>query len=118
LALYVIAAQEHVKALPVKSESLLKVLLFGIALFNAADYYMTTLTLNMGYRELNPLIDIIVHTPYFALLKIVVIPALLYFVWLQRYRIGARILVYAWGAFLPYFFLMIYFKLIFWVWLV
>jgi len=97
-------------------ERILRVLLFGVAVFNVADYLLTLLALHMGYREFNPFIDIIVDTHFFPLVKLVVVPSALYFVWSQRNKVGGRILIYAWLAFAIYLLLMFYFKLNIWLW--
>ena len=99
-----------------KDERILRVLLFGVAVFNVADYLLTLLALHIGYREFNPLMDIIVHTYLFPIVKLVVVPIALYFVWSQRNKVGGRILIYAWLAFVIYLLLMIYFKLNVWLW--
>jgi len=78
---------------------------------------LTLLALRMGYRELNPVMDLVVHTPYFRLIKVVLIPLMLYFVWRRRHLVGRRVLVYVWAAFLVYLFLMVYFKLNVWMWI-
>ncbi len=99
-----------------KHERTLFYLLIGTAAFNAADYMLTLLALRLGYRELNPLMDLVVHTPYFPLIKLVLIPIMLYYVWVRRHLVGRRIMLYAWIAFLVYLSLMCYFKLNVWMW--
>ncbi len=99
-----------------KQERTLRDLLMGIVAFNVADYLLTTLALSLGYRELNPVMDLVVHTPYFRPVKLVLIPLMLYFIWMHRHLAGRRVLLYAWIAFLAYFLLMIYFKLNVWMW--
>ena len=101
-----------------KDERILRDLLLGVAVFNVADYLLTLLALHVGYREFNPIMDIIVHTPLFPLVKLVVVPIALYFVWSQRSRVGSRILIYAWLAFSIYLFLMFYFKFNIWLWVI
>ena len=107
---------ETANSLSRSDQGILQALLYGVAVFNIADYFFTNLALSMGYRELNPFIDMIVGTVYFPLLKLVVIPLLLYFVWSQRCKVGSRVLLYAWVAFLVYLGLMFYFKIITWIW--
>ena len=108
----------RLKKLPLmqKQERTLCILLVGTAAFNVADYLLTNLALSLGYRELNPVMDLVVHTPYFRLIKVVLIPLMLYFIWRHRHLAGRRVLLYAWIAFLVYLLLMIYFKLNVWMW--
>lgn len=101
-----------------KHESTLWALLIGIAAFNVADYLFTSLALGLGFRELNPVMDLVVHTPYFRLIKVVLIPLMLYYIWRQRHLAGQRVLAYTWIAFLAYLALMVYFKLNVWLWVV
>ena len=101
-----------------KQERTLWALLIGIAAFNVADYLLTTLALSLGYRELNPVMDLVVHTPYFRIIKLVLIPLMLYFIWRRRHLVGLRVLTYVWVAFLVYLALMCYFKLNVWLWVV
>ena len=104
------------RALTREHEGVLKYFLIGVAAFNIADYLLTTLALQFGYREINPLMDLIIHTPFFPILKIVLIPLMLYSIWRKREFIGQRILFYVGFLFLVYFFLMVYFKLQLWMW--
>ncbi len=54
-----------------KHERTLHYLLIGTAAFNAADYLLTLLALRMGYRELNPVMDLVVHYFVSAVFKFV-----------------------------------------------
>ncbi len=103
--------------LTAKDERLLWLLLIGIIVFNFIDFLLTSVFLSMGYRELNPVMDLVVHTHYFPLIKLVMVPVTLLFVWEKRHHIGRRILVYAWVPFLAYFMLMVHFTLNLW-WMV
>ncbi len=98
-----------------EDERVLRLLLVGLGAFNTADYLLTRLFLYMGYRELNPVMDMIVHTDYFTLAKLVSVPLMLYFLWWVRHSVGRRILAYVWFVFLVYLFLMVYFKLNLWL---
>ncbi len=104
------------KRLTQKQEGLLKYLLIGTAVFNVADYFLTTLALSMGYREANPIINTIVDTLFFPVLKVAVIPIMLYSVWMRRHMVGPRILFYAGLVFTAYYLLMVYFKVQIWMW--
>jgi|GEM_PF-794461 len=99
-----------------RQERILWVLLIGVGAFNVADYLLTTLALSLGYRELNPLMDLVVDTPLFPVIKLVLIPLMLYFIWRRRHLVGSRVLLYVWVAFLVYLVLMCYFKLNVWLW--
>ncbi len=95
-------------------ERIFRCLLFGVAVFNVLDYLLTEIFLLAGYRELNPVMGLIEGTPYFPLVKLVIIPLLLYFVWWLRYGVGNRILYYTWFTFGAYLSLMIYFVIHLW----
>ncbi len=104
------------KRITQSQEGILKYLLIGTAVFNVADYFLTTLALSMGYREANPVINAIVDTLFFPAVKIIIIPIMLYSVWARRQRVGPRILFYAGIVFTAYYLLMVYFKIQIWMW--
>ena len=104
------------KRLTENQEGILKYLLIGTAAFNIVDYLLTVLALNMGYREANPIINLVVDTPLFPIIKVVIIPILLYSVWARRHKVGSRILIYAGIVFAAYYLLMVYFKIQVWMW--
>lgn len=107
------------KSFPLRrgQEQVLRGLLAGTALFNGVDYVLTVVALHLGYRELNPLMDLVVYTPYFPLVKLALVPLLLCFIWTRRDQVGQRVLLYSWAVFLAYLLLMLYFKLHIWMWL-
>ena len=90
-------------------KKLLGLLLLGTGIFNAADYFVTLYALERGFREGNPVMSAIISTGYFPQLKLVVIPLLLFGVWLSREKVGYRLYYYAWGLFASYTALMLYF---------
>ncbi len=70
------------------ASSRLRNILSAIGLFNAADCLLTLHLLQYGFVEGNPLMASVVETPWFVLIKIVLVPAALYFVWIVRDRVG------------------------------
>ena len=64
----------------------LLIILWGLGIFNAIDFASTFYLVNMGVRESNILIDKILHTPLFSLVKLVAVPIGLYVVWRARPR--------------------------------
>ena len=89
----------------------LPILLLGIGLFNVADYFFTVQALSMGATEANPVMDAIAHTPLFPLVKLILIPTLLVFVWTVRHKIQARkqaIMLLTWVVFVSYFVVTLY----------
>lgn len=97
-----------------KHKSLIWLLLFGIAAFNIADYFLTLYALKNGFREGNLFVDLIVDTVLFAKLKLLIVPLLLVFIWVRSKYVGNRLYLYVWIAFLAYLFLMLYYALLFW----
>lgn len=94
---------------------LLWLLLLGVGVFNVVDFVLTLYALEMGFVEANPVMDLIVDTVYFPKVKLIVVPLLLAYLWLQRHRVGSRLYVYVWFVFLAYMFLMFYYAGLFWV---
>ncbi len=89
----------------------LPILLIGIGLLNIADYFFTVQALSLGAREINPVMDAIAHTPLFPVVKLILIPVLLLFVWTARHKLQARkraIMLLTWVAFVSYFVMTLY----------
>ena len=87
------------------------ILLPGIALFNIANYFFTINALSLGATEANPVMDAIVHTPLFPVVKLILIPALLVFFWTMRHKMKTRknfIMLLTWGVFISYFVVSVY----------
>ena len=91
----------------------LKFFLIGIGIFNVADYFLTLEVISQGHEEANPIIDAILPTIYFPIVKLVVVPLLLLFLWNLRQHFNRRCMLYVWTGFMVYFSLMIYFKVMF-----
>jgi len=70
------------------AESRLRILLFAIGIFNALDYFFTLQVLQYGFIEANPIMAPVVDTVWFFVIKLVLIPAALYLVWVVRARMG------------------------------
>lgn len=92
-------------------ERLLWLLLIGIASFNKADFFLTLDALERGFVEANPIVEPIVNTYVFPLVKLVLVPLILIFLWQHRHRIGDKLLNYVWIPFVSYFSLMVYFRM-------
>ena len=89
----------------------LPMLLLGIGLFNVADYFFTVNALSMGATEANPVMDAIVHTPFFSVVKLILVPALVVFFWTVRHKIRTRrniIMMLTWVVFISYFVVTVY----------
>ncbi len=63
----------------------IKVALIGIGIFNFADYFLTLRALSLGIPEGNPYMDALIGTPWFAVVKLIVVPAGLYRIWMVRH---------------------------------
>lgn len=92
-------------------ERLLWLLLIGIAAFNKSDFLLTLDALERGFHEANPILAPMVGTHEFPLVKLVLVPLLLVFLWLIRHRVGKRLINYVWIPFISYFSLMVYFRM-------
>lgn len=55
----------------------LKLGLVALAVFNVADYFFTLWALERGFIEANPFMDAIINTPWFAVIKLGIIPCAL-----------------------------------------
>lgn len=64
----------------------LALLLASVALFSVIDYLATVRAIAHGVVELNPVMDPLIGTPWFPLIKLAIIPGALYAVWLVRDR--------------------------------
>jgi hypothetical protein len=91
-------------------ERLLRWQLIGIGAFNITDYILTLDALEKGYTEANPLLLTIVNTLEFPLVKLILVPLLLFWLWLKRHQIGNSLPRYIWIPFFSYFLLMVYFR--------
>jgi len=90
-------------------ERLLWILLIGIAAFNKADYILTLDAIDRGFIEANPILAPMIGTYEFSLVKLVLVPLLLVFFWLMRFRMDERLIQLVWLPFFGYFMLMLYF---------
>ena len=60
-------------------------ILWTIGIFNLADYAFTMRAIYiLGVPEANPVMDAALGTPFFALVKLVLVPLGLYFIWWVR----------------------------------
>lgn len=94
-------------------ERLLWLLLIGIAAFNKSDYLLTLDALDAGFREANPILAPMVGSYEFHMVKLLLVPLLLIYLWLFRHRIGERLIHYVWVPFIGYFSLLVYFRVLF-----
>ncbi|HBX22288.1 MAG TPA: hypothetical protein DEF34_01435 [Desulfotomaculum sp.] len=60
------------------------ILLFNIALLSIIDYLYTLRAVSRGLKEYNPVMDPILHTPLFPLIKVVFVPLALLWAWINR----------------------------------
>ncbi len=60
----------------------LRLMLIAIGVFNFADYVVTLQALEAGFMEDNPFMDAIIHTPWSATTKLILIPCSLAAIWL------------------------------------
>ncbi|MFP4199825.1 MAG: DUF5658 family protein [Bacillota bacterium] len=66
----------------------LEYVLAVIALLNFADYFLTLRAISLGIREGNPYMAGLIETPWFAIVKLLVVPAGLYRIHTLRRGIG------------------------------
>lgn len=95
------------------NKRLLGLLLAGTGIFDIYDYFLTVHVIGEGHGELNPVVNLMLDTKLFPIVKLVLIPAALLVLWLLRTRAGKRLLAYSWAMFICYSFLMVYFAVIF-----
>ena len=84
--------------------------LLGIGAFNLVDYILTLEFLTLGFYEANPLIAPMIGTYEFPMVKLLLIPLVLFAIWQHRDRIGDMLVKLFWIPFLGYFSLMLYFR--------
>ena len=89
-------------------DRLLWLQLIGIAAFNQVDYLMTLEALERGYKEANPLLASMVGTFQFPLVKLLLVPLLLIFMWQMRHRIGKSLVTLTWVPFAAYSMVVLY----------
>ncbi|NMB20335.1 MAG: hypothetical protein GX979_05670 [Firmicutes bacterium] len=66
-----------------------------IGVFNGLDFVATqVLVVQGGHFELNPFMNWLIGTPYFALYKLVLVPIGLLFLWFVRKTLAPRYLVW------------------------
>lgn len=65
----------------------LRLMLIAIGVFNVADYVVTLQALEAGFTEGNPFMDAIIGTPWFAAIKLLLIPCCLLAIWLVEDRL-------------------------------
>ncbi|MFO8059036.1 MAG: DUF5658 family protein [Bacillota bacterium] len=65
----------------------LKLMLIAIGVFNIADYVVTMQAVRDGFTEGNPLMQSILFTPWFAAIKLLLIPSCLLAIWLVEDRL-------------------------------
>ena len=66
----------------------LEISIVALIVFNVADYFFTIRALSWGIPEGNPVMDLIVYTPLFAGVKVMLIPLALLWVWRVRHQLG------------------------------
>ena len=68
-------------------DRLLAFLLASVALFNMADYLFTVRAVYiLDKPEANPLIDAALGTPWFAIVKVLLVPLACWLIWRSRHR--------------------------------
>ncbi len=73
-------------------DKLLKPILIILALLNVLDYGFTMRAVYvLGVPEANPFMDLALGSPLFALIKLAVVPAFCYFVWITREKWQQRL---------------------------
>ncbi len=63
-------------------------ILGAIAVFNFADYFLTLRAISLGIEEGNPYMAALIGTPWFAVVKLLVVPLGLYRIYTLRRDIG------------------------------
>jgi len=84
--------------------------LIGIGAFNKADYILTLEFLDRGFYEANPIIASTIGTYEFPLVKLILVPLLLFTLWQHKDKIGNAITKLSWIPFIGYFSLMVYYR--------
>lgn len=83
------------------TDRMLKFMLIATGIFNVADYISTMIAISNGVPEGNPVMDAVIGTPWFPVIKLVLVPLALYFVWRCRGRVR-RVVYYAGVVFAAY----------------
>ena len=69
-------------------DKILAYLLALTAILNVADYAFTLRAVHiMGKAEANPVMDAILHTPFFPIYKVILVPLGIYFLWRVRNKV-------------------------------
>ena len=83
----------------------LKIMLLSVWLFNSIDYVSTKIAIANGVPEGNAAMDAIIGTAWFPIVKLVLVPLGLYFVWMMRGKIRRPVLLAVGVPFVAYFLL-------------
>lgn len=86
----------------------LRFMLLAVGLFNVTDYFLTRAAIAKGATEGNPVMDAILHTPWFPIVKLFAVPVALYWIWTVRHKARPAFLRLAWVIFLAYGFLTVW----------
>lgn len=84
--------------------------LVGIGAFNIVDYLLTFEFLALGFYEANPILAPMIGTYEFPLVKLLLVPLILFALWQHKDRIGTMLVKLSWIPFLGYFSLMVYYR--------
>lgn len=95
--------------MPAPLERLFRLQIIGVSAFNAVDYFLTLEALENGYSEANPILAPMIGSFEFPLVKLVLVPLLLIFIWQKRNRVGKPLVTMTWIPFMSYFSLMVYY---------
>lgn len=93
-------------------ERLLWLHLIGVAAFNNVDFFLTLDALEKGYSEVNPIMAPMIGTYAFPMIKLILMPLLLIFLWQMRHRMGKSLVTLTWIPFIGYFSLMVYYRVV------
>ena len=94
-----------------KQSRVLLIILILTGTFNVADHFLTLHLIGLGHKETNPIMNMLLPTSYFSILKLVVIPLLLLLIWILRKHIKKTI-IFVWFLFGAYAALILYFGVI------
>lgn len=81
------------------------ILLIAICILNITDYFFTVKAISLGANEANPIMNAIIHTPLFPVVKLILVPGSLLLIWIYRFkikRLQTLILVLLWIVFAGY----------------
>lgn len=96
---------------PIRQNKKLPALLIAVGVFNFADHFITKYALSQGHVEINPVVNLLLPTPYHPYFKLIAVPGLLLFIWAVHRRISKKAILFAWLMFLSYSALMLYFAI-------